>query len=203
MRDLIGEFEIVDRTTNDRKLSQLYSPITQKNIDDFDNIWKPAMEVRKKHLQTAVEVRAANVQDAHWSWGKKLSIRDGKINWESFALECEDVTEGLLFLNSPKISQINNKDQLSYVDLVSTAPWNRHGFTDTPKYKGVGHLLLAAAISYSEDLGYERRLGLHALPQSESWYREVCGMTNLGPDANKHNLCYFEFTTEQANEYLS
>ena len=93
---------------------------------------------------------------------------------------------------------------LAYIDLVSVAPWNRPKLTKTPKYKGVGPLLLSAALSFSVNEGLDGRLGLHSLPQSESWYRDVCMMSELGLDtAYPGNLVYFEFTPAQAQAYLA
>lgn len=90
-----------------------------------------------------------------------------------------------------------------YIDLVSAAPWNRFGFTDTPLYKGVGPLLLGTAVSLSVSEGLNGRLGLHALPQSESWYRNQ-GMTELGIDtAHPENLVYFEFASADALAYVN
>jgi hypothetical protein len=69
-----------------------------------------------------------------------------------------------------------------------------------PLYKGVGHLLLAAAINLSFNEEFSGRVGLHALPQAESWYRDVCKMTDLGPDGTK--MRYFEMTEAQARAFL-
>ena len=92
---------------------------------------------------------------------------------------------------------------IAYIDLVSTAPWNRWGFTTNPLYKGVGPLLLGTAVGLSVHEGFDGRLGLHSLPQSASWYRKQ-GLTELGPDKNYPNkLVYFEFTAADAQAYVS
>ena len=44
-------------------------------------------------------------------------------------------------------------------------------------------------------------MALHSLPQAERYYRDVCGMTDLGPDPAYDNLRYFEMTAEQAAEF--
>jgi hypothetical protein len=62
---------------------------------------------------------------------------------------------------------------------------------------------MAAVIQISQAEEFAGRTGLHSLPQSESWYRENCGMTDLGPDPNdRSKLRYFEMTAEQANKFL-
>ena len=42
----------------------------------------------------------------------------------------------------------------------------------------------------------------HRLPQANEFYRQRCGMTDLGSDATKQHLHYFEMTPEQASEYM-
>jgi hypothetical protein len=40
------------------------------------------------------------------------------------------------------------------------------------------------------------------LPQADSFYAIKCGMTDLGKDANKQGLRYFEMTPVQAAAFL-
>jgi hypothetical protein len=72
-----------------------------------------------------------------------------------------------------------------------------------PLYRGVGPQLLEMATRWSEQLGFKGRLGLHSLPQAESFYRDRCQMTDLGPDANYTGMRYFEMTEAQAQRILS
>jgi len=89
---------------------------------------------------------------------------------------------------------------LAVIELIATAPWNRTALVPVPRFKGIGRLLLAAAISLSVHEEFEGRVGLHALPQAENWYRKVCGMTDLGVDETK--MRYFEMTEAQARAFL-
>jgi hypothetical protein len=63
-------------------------------------------------------------------------------------------------------------------------------------------MLIATAISHSHDLGSKGRLGLHSLPQSEPWYRDFAGFSDLGYDTLKE-MQYFEVTEEQAAAFLA
>jgi hypothetical protein len=92
--------------------------------------------------------------------------------------------------------------ELVYVDLLATAPWNRPRLVPEARYKGVGRILIATAISLSYELEFNGRLGLHSLPQSESWYRDVAGFSDMGYDAPKR-MRYFEVTEAQAAAFLS
>ena len=93
-------------------------------------------------------------------------------------------------------------EPLAYVHYLATAPWNAPDFTDAPRFGAVGSILIAAALQVSIENGIQGRLGLHALPQAETFYRNHVGMTDLGPDADTENLRYFEMTSEQASNYL-
>lgn len=90
----------------------------------------------------------------------------------------------------------------TYIELLATAPWNRPKFVSTPRYKGVGRILLGTAISLSVELGFKGRIGLHSLPQSERWYRNEAGFTDGGYDSAK-TMQYFEMTGAQAAAFIS
>lgn len=206
MRQSLGEFPLLNRQTGTEESATLYSPIAENNVEDFEKEWRPMMDAALAKLTKQSEVEAANLQDVHWKWREKHQARSNRFDWESFAVECDGVTQGLMFLRTvgfaKEPSQVNLP--LAYIDLVSVAPWNRFGISKTPKYKGIGPLLLGAALSVSVGEGLDGRLGLHSLPQSESWYRDVCLMSDLGPDpAYPGNLVYFEFTPVQAQAYLN
>ncbi len=64
-------------------------------------------------------------------------------------------------------------------------------------YRKAGDLLLRAAILLSRETGWEGRVGLHALPQAESFYRDR-HMSDLGIDSAYQGLRYFEMTPEQS-----
>jgi hypothetical protein len=92
--------------------------------------------------------------------------------------------------------------ELVYVELLATAPWNRPKFVPDPRYKLVGRLLVGTAISLSVDLGLGGRIGLHSLPQSESWYQTVGGFTDVEFDADKR-MRYYEMTAAAAMTFIS
>lgn len=47
-----------------------------------------------------------------------------------------------------------------------------------------------------------RRIGLHSLPQANSFYANACGMTDLGQDATYENLRYFELDSDSARRFI-
>ena len=206
MKVLVGTYDLLNRHRKSFEDAYLYSPIVENHISDFETVWVPAFKARLVEAKTQADVEAANAQDHHWKWGKKTQQRQNRLDWNSFAIECDGCTQGLMFVRTLAFarepSQINQ--HLIYIDLLATAPWNRHGMTGQPKYKGVGRLLLLAAIDLSVSEGCKGRIGLHSLPQSETWYRDICGMTDLGIDqAYPLGLHYFEMTATQVVTFLT
>jgi hypothetical protein len=53
-------------------------------------------------------------------------------------------------------------------------------------------VLLDFAKQRSRQLGYGGKVGLHALPKAENFYK-TRGMKNFGIDLEKENLVYFEW----------
>ena len=99
---------------------------------------------------------------------------------------------------------------LVYVDYIAAAPWNLGEFLKKmgyqPRYREVGRVLMTTAITLSRDLGYEGRIGLHSLPQTESFYENTCGMMPLGEDTfssphGSYTLSYYEMTPAAADYY--
>jgi len=206
VKQLLGIFPLRNLHTGEYEDAELYMPIDGQNVEDFETRWRPLLDERKANLAPHETTASANIQDAHWKWREKTATRNNRMDYASFSVECGGTTQGLMFVRTidfaRESSQLNQF--LIYVDLVSTAPWNRPGFTDNRLYSGVGPLLLGTAINFSIDQGFDGRIGLHSLPQSESWYRDQCRMTDLGPDANyPNNLCYFEMTAAQAHTYIT
>ena len=206
MKVLIGTYELLNQHSGSFEYADLYSPIVEKHVSDYETLWVPAFNARLAEAKTQADVATANAQDHHWKWRKKTQQRQGRLDWKSFAIECDNSTQGLMFAQTSAFArEPSQKNQhIIYIDLLATAPWNRHGMTGQPKYKGVGRLLLLAAINLSVSEGFVGRVGLHSLPQSETWYRDICGMTDLGIDQTyPPGLRYFEMTKSQVETFLT
>lgn len=81
---------------------------------------------------------------------------------------------------------------LVYVAYIEPTPWNVRGYTDTPLFSGVGKESYKTAVRFSDRIGYEGRIGLHSLPDAESFYTRSCRMVSLGSDPDYEDLVYFE-----------
>jgi hypothetical protein len=204
MKQLLGTRDLWNRVTGAFEPAEIFQEIDQKNFDDFAKLWKPMLDRRRAEFPTWVAAAAGDAQDSHWEWIDKALQAQRSMVQDTFAIECGGETQGLMLIEAPRFGKLleHRGRELVYVELAATAPWNRRKLTPNAKYKGVGPMLFAMAISYSHDLGSKGRLALHSLPQSESWYRDVAGFTDLGFDAAK-GMQYFEVTEAQAADFLA
>lgn len=180
-----------DGATGELISADLYDSILPKHLDDHEQQWKPL-------------IASQAPQHGHWDWRKKMAHFSPQLSYQSFAIECSGETQGLMIVNTMKRGRIQSQanKHLVYVEYLEAAPWNRGS---TPILKGIGTVLMAAAIQLSIDEGNQGRIGLHSLPQADSFYKDRCGMTDLGPDVSYHPtfpLRYFEMTEAQAARYL-
>lgn len=209
MGELLGVYPLKDRRSGQEVDARLWSAIEDRHAEDFSGKWTPIFHAKIQELAkngplTNELLAEHNLQDAHWKWIEKLPQRRDQLSWASFAVEAEDVTQGLMFTRvgtDVRAREASQRNQyIVEIDLLAIAPWNRFRLVPDPQFKGIGRLLLAAAISLSVSEEFGGRIGLHALPQAESWYRDVCGMTDLGVDETK--MRYFEMTEAQARAFI-
>jgi len=171
--------------------AKLFDDILPNHVDDFRTLWKGNIE-------------RLSDEHRHWDWEKKHHAVSTSLSYKSFALEVSGITQGLMIANTTKHCRISSQQNkhLVYIEFLESAPWNTHPQAGATQYKRVGPVLLAAGIQLSLDEGNHGRIGLHSLPQADDFYRDRCGMTDLGSDANKQNLKYFEMTESQASRFM-
>jgi hypothetical protein len=169
----------------------LHGSIQPRHLDDHQQHWKPLMA-------------SSSAQHNHWDWRQKVRHYSSRLSHQSFAIECAGVAQGLMIVNTMKRCRIpaQANRHLVYVEYLEAAPWNRGA---GQLYKGVGTVMIAVAIQLSIEEGNQGRVGLHSLPQADSFYGDHCGMTDLGPDTScdaHFPLRYFEMTQAQAAIFL-
>ena len=201
--------ELWNRHTQRLEPIELFGRIEAEDIACFEQRWLPPMQAKAEELKRAGQFNAqaftdANVADVYWQWPSKFKDRTGQLQWASYSLRGAGLTQGLMYVNLVRRcrlpSQLNQ--HMIYVDLVSTAPWNRPRLTPNPVYGGVGGILLTEAIIRSLDEGFEGRVGLHSLPGAEPLYRKF-EMECLGPDEDYDDLPYYELTPQRATQLLA
>jgi len=195
---------LVSGSTGELVSADLHDGLGDLELQHWEHHWMPFLIERVKAMQAAGVPRTSWPQQLHWNWRLKASLAEMFLGQRGFAIRCEGMTQGLMLvglLSDARIAEHRGKP-LVYVDYLEAAPWNQSSLQRPPKYRLVGSVLMNAAVSLSVQEGFGGRTGLHSLPQSDAFYGNACGMTDLGPDAAKQNLKYFEMTPEQAQAFL-
>ena len=194
-----------DRRSGELVEAVLIDGVTRAEVEAAEGAWRPIVDEKVAQLRRSGASREAWPEHSHWDWRRKHEAIEGLIAYRMFGLECEAQIQGLMLVSTAghvcRIKSQASKD-LVYIDFVASAPWNSAGIVAEPRYALIGSLFVATAIQLSMGEGFKGRIGLHSLPQAERFYAERCRMTDLGRDAKKENLRYFEMTPEQASDFL-
>lgn len=203
MKQVLGSVDLLNRHKSVFEPAQVVREIDDENFNDFLQHWRPMLENRRADFGDQHVAAAGNVQDWHWDWVGKAKDARRAMGQETFAVECDGHTQGLMLVDLTRFARLDPHQgrELVYIELLASAPWNRHQTVASPKYKGAGRILIATAISFSVNEAFEGRIALHSLPQSESWYREEAGFTDVEFDHLK-KLRYFEMTAAQAAAFV-
>ena len=184
----------------------LIDGVTEVEARSTDEIWRPALE---KFLNHAAELNVpVNEWPEHSQWTWESKVRDSTASSRFYGIECEEQMQGLLALREGELSRIVTSARLPivYIDYLSTAPWNYEMFLsrigERSRFRGCGTILMAVAVTLSQELGYNGRVGLHSLVEAEGFYSHVCRMTNMGIDMGRGGFRYFEMTPGQANDFM-
>jgi hypothetical protein len=194
-----------DRRTGQLVEARLMDGLTREQVEKAEADWKPFLDEQVKRMEQTGIPRNKWPQHRHWNWREKHEASEEYLAYRMFGIECQSQMQGLMLaLTAGKNSLITSQrgKPLVYVHFLAAAPWNLASIVAEPRFSLVGSILLATAIHLSMEEEFQGRIGLHSLPQSDDWYRKVCGMTDLGPDPTVQNLRYFEMTPEQASDFL-
>ncbi len=168
------------RGIDDQVVEATLLDLAQNHVDDFENLWRKQLRLYRQ-------------EDKYWDWLFKKRISLSADNYESYAIEYEERTQGLLWIETQQhCSQVEVGQRLVYIEALASAPWNRRAIQRPPELRGVGTLLLNFARRRSLDLMYEGRIGLHAVLGVERFY-DSRNMMNFGADPDKDDLIYFEY----------
>jgi hypothetical protein len=166
--------------------------------------WGPIRLEAARRLKCAARIKEIP-QHFLWDWGAK-SQKLQFLAYRCLGIESAGKWQGLLMVQlSGQVARLDpdkGKD-LVYVDYLESAPWNLPVMVTAPLYGGIGAVLMRAAVQLSYDEGFHGRIGLHALPQAEEFYRDDCEMQSCGPDPTYEDLPYYEMTREIAARFTS
>ena len=201
----ISKVHLLNVERGETEPAELWDAITEQQITDWENGWMPELHSAMNRLRHTGVEDSQWPESSHWDWRTKVEAIRGMLASSSFSIVCNGLTQGMMIVDTvSKRSRIDNQrnQHLVYVEYVENAPWNRGELFDQPRYRGVGSILIRAAISLSKELEFHGRIGLHSLPQANEFYANSCGMSNLGADPDYEGLCYFEMTTEHAQAFI-
>ena len=194
------DVELVRPIDGSAAAARLIVGVTVDEVDEAVGLWSP-------YLKERTNAGAARPQHEHWEWNYKARAVDGMPGYVMCGVSCKSEMQALM-LSDHAFSRSKHPDHFGspivYVAFLSTAPWNDTGIVPMPAYRGCGTILIQEAVAHSIALGFKGRVGLHSLGQAEKFYRERCGMTDLGidPDPDHEGLRYFEFTHESGHAFV-
>ncbi len=182
----------------------LHLNLTADDLFETELVWGPNRLSAIQRLYLGGYPSEQMPQHYHWNWiikGKNLKL----LAYRCLGIRCEGEMQGMMMVNLgghfARLDPDRGKPIL-YIEYLESAPWNVIPFVSKPRFGGIGTRFFDAAVRTSEEEGFEGRVGLHSLPQTEEFYGAVCGMTPNDPDPNHQGLRYFELTQEQARKFL-
>lgn len=192
----------------------IHDALTLNELFDAEESWASArVRLIREHTTRGLP-RTSWPESLHWNWARKAAeIEPSRLNAlgdiRICGIDCKSTWQGMLLAKSAGyFTSLQPKGQeLVYVHYLESAPWNWElpQVQQVAKYRGVGSQLMELSVLWSVQLGFQGRVGLHALPQAEDFYRRRCGMTDLGQDPDRdryRGMHYFEFTVDQAKQFL-
>jgi len=182
----------------------LHTDLPASILTDAEKEWGPIRRETARKFQRVGKIHEVP-QHFAWDWHKK-SQKLELLAYRCCGVECEDKVQGLMMVmlagKNARISPDVGKP-IVYIDYIESAPWNLRPMVAAPIYSGIGLVLMRTAVQLSHDEGYHGRVGLHALPQAETFYRNTCQMQGCGLDKNYQDLPYYEMTREVAARFTS
>lgn len=140
--------------------------------------------------------------DHHWVWRKLIGEIRLNLAWDVYAIQSEGGNvEGAMTFRIDAISQLEPMQGVVYVERLATAPRNRPWLVDPPEYRGIGSILLLAAVRESYSLGLRGRVWLRSLPseRTREFYRNR-GFQEIFTDED--GMIDFELPSNKAEQWL-
>lgn len=195
---------LVDVATNDVVPAELVCGIEMAHLLDWHSAWQPALGAIKATLYEQGVPKEQWPQSGHWRWPEKVA-EGYLLGFETFCLTAEGMTQAMMRIDLSKESRLQGFEgkPIAYVDYLEVAPWNQPIVGMPRRFRYAGKIMMIAAAALSVELEFKGRIGLHSLPQSESFYQDL-GMIDLGPDKEVNGeLRYFEMTADVAQALIS
>ena len=143
-----------------------------------------------------------NEGDNHWLWRKLVGARRSDKAWEALAVQnMRGAVEGAMLHRIDAKSQLETGEGVVFIDRLATAPRNRPWLVESPEYRGVGSVLLLAAVRQSYSLGLGGRVWLTSLPNERTrMYYKRRGFVPIFTD--EEGMIDFELPARKAQAWL-
>lgn len=200
------EIRILRRKVDPPVNAELHEDMSVKDLFLAERSWTEDRNRILAELLRRSIPRSRWPQSLHWNWWTKA--RELKLlGTRQFGIFCEGRWQALMMTKTvPNTARLmpDVGRPLVYVDFLETAPWNwKHADIEQERhFLALGPALLKVAVEQSMQEEFRGRVGLHALEQSEDFY-ETIGMTRMASDPQKEGLVYFEFTRENAEQFVT
>ena len=197
---IVRPCELVDRAQEPPALvaAEVVRDCPATLLDTIEVDWGPL----RIELREAFSSEGHFAEHSHWDWRRKRdSVASGRHRVVAIRFG-KDVQGVMAVFGFGRTSKIDPSNDVIYIDCLESAPNNIRRIPNRPHFAPIGLLLIFEAIRLSQDMGFAGRVGLHSLPQAESFYRDRIGCIDLGTDPRYHNLRYFEITERLAGVLL-
>lgn len=203
MSSSVSRVYLLESATGNAAEAELRDSIEDAQLVDWETQWQPSLLEILQGLAQTGQLRERWPENWHWDWSNKMGRIRGLLAYRTFCIVCQGATQAMMAVSlDTKRARLQSQvdKPLVYVDFLEVAPWNQPKLVDQPRFRGAGSILMGAAISLSIDEEFSGRIGLHSLPQSNDYYAQTCGMTDMGLDAEAR-MRYYEMTPEQAERF--
>ncbi len=190
--------QIIDGASSQLVDAILHDDLSVDVIERTEASWGPK---RRQATEDAHQRGDRRPEHSHWKWDRPEKLSKLQfLAYRCLGVECDGEFQGLMMVDTTShfatLSPDDNKP-LIYIEYIECAPWNVRPLTNSPRYKSVGQVLVAAAIQLSREEGFNGRIGLYAIPQAVAFYEKL-SMQKLGVHPIHDRLTYFEFSAKQA-----
>jgi hypothetical protein len=172
-------------------------PIAKEHVDQARIAWGNEFQKRQ---------RLSRYDEDFMVWTRGIMSPSSLISEsvpKGYVIICCDQIQGIIvFDDALQPSRRQSGTNLLYITYLATAPWNRKHGDETGLFRHVGRVLVAEAVRESVQLGCPGRIGLHSYWTASPFYEKL-RFDDLGPDAARRGMNYFELRTGVAYELLS
>src|SRR4051794_38360306 len=99
MKEFLGEALLRNRRNGSDVTASVFRGLDQKNFDDFEKLWRPMLKAARARAASWDDAANVDAQDSHWEWVDKALEADRIMGRDTFAIECDSQTQGLMLVD--------------------------------------------------------------------------------------------------------